>query len=54
MLALSAPAGASRMDTKAHWEGVYSTRQSDQVSWFQAIPAPSLRLLERADIGPGT
>jgi len=51
---LSAAAGASRMDTKKHWERVYSTRLSDQVSWFQAVPAPSLELLERAGIGPGS
>jgi hypothetical protein len=48
------PSGASGVDTKAHWERVYSTKQSDEASWFQAIPAPSLRLLERAGIGANT
>jgi len=42
------------MDTKAHWERVYSTKQSHEVSWFQAIPAPSLALLERAGISQHT
>ena len=42
------------MDTKAHWERVYSPKGSDEVSWYQGTPAPSLRLLESAGIGPTT
>ena len=42
------------MDTKTHWERVYSSKRSDEVSWYQANPAPSLRLLEIAGIGPKT
>jgi hypothetical protein len=42
------------MDTKAHWERVYATKRSDEVSWFQPVPDPSLRLLERAGIDPHT
>ena len=42
------------METKAHWERVYSTKRSDEVSWYQGTPAPSLRLLESAGIGPNT
>jgi hypothetical protein len=42
------------MDTKAHWEQVYSTRRSDQVSWFEETPSLSLNILEHAGIGPGT
>jgi SAM-dependent methyltransferase len=36
----------------SHWEGVHSTRGETEVSWFQASPDPSLRLIERAGIGP--
>lgn len=42
------------METKAHWEQVYSTTHSHDVSWYQEIPAPSLRLLDSAGIGPST
>jgi hypothetical protein len=44
----------SAVDTKTHWERVYSTKRSDEVSWFQACPALSLQLLDRAGIGPNT
>ena len=33
------------MDPVAHWERVYSTKPSNEVSWFQARPAWSLELL---------
>jgi hypothetical protein len=42
------------METKAHWERVYSSKRSDEVSWYQASPALSLRLLDHAGIGPNT
>lgn len=31
--------------TTGHWEGVFTTKAPDDVSWFQAEPATSLRLL---------
>lgn len=31
----------------AHWENVYSTKQTTEVSWFEAEPTTSLNLLER-------
>jgi trans-aconitate methyltransferase len=45
-----------------HWENVYQTRPSADVSWFQAEPAVSLRLVRSAaettgsivDVGGGT
>ena len=48
-------------DTAGHWDSVFATRASDEVSWFQAMPTTSLRLLERwaspagsvIDIGAG-
>jgi hypothetical protein len=46
--------GGSAVDTKTHWERVYSTKRSDEVSWYQANPAPSLQLLENAGIDSNT
>ena len=45
----------------AHWEGIYSTRSSSEVSWFQREPSVSLRLISEystqnssvVDIGSG-
>lgn len=35
------------LDRVAHWENVYSTKQTTEVSWFEAEPTTSLNLLER-------
>ncbi len=48
-------------DAAGHWDSVFETKASDEVSWFQAMPTTSLRLLERwasptgsvIDIGAG-
>lgn len=48
-------------DTAGYWDSVFATKASDEVSWFQAQPTTSLRLLERSasptgsviDIGAG-
>jgi len=42
------------MDRKAHWERVYTTKASDQVSWFQPEPSVSLRLLDGAGLTAAT
>jgi ubiquinone/menaquinone biosynthesis C-methylase UbiE len=51
------------MDTKAHWEHVYRTRNLEEVSWHQRTPGLSLDLIRRAapdlrariiDVGGGT
>lgn len=34
------------LDRVAHWESVYSTKQTTEVSWFEAEPSTSLSLLE--------
>ena len=34
-------------DAAEHWDAIYSTKASNEVSWFQATPTTSLRLLER-------
>lgn len=36
------------MDRKEHWEQVFHTKASTDVSWFQATPATSLQLLDAA------
>ncbi|HVX23410.1 MAG TPA: class I SAM-dependent methyltransferase [Acidimicrobiales bacterium] len=46
----------------AHWDAVYTTKATDDVSWFQSEPATSLDLLSRwappggsiVDVGAGT
>ncbi len=35
---------------REHWQRVYTTKESDQLSWFQRVPAPSLQLLEDAGL----
>ena len=40
------------MNCKAHWEGVYTTKPSTEVSWYQAEPTLSLTLLREAGAGP--
>jgi SAM-dependent methyltransferase len=42
------------MDSKAHWERVYTTRQSTEVSWYQDAPTRSLALLREVGAGPAT
>lgn len=36
------------MDSKAHWEHIYETKTSDQVSWFEPEATLSLALAQRA------
>lgn len=38
------------MQSKEHWEKVYSTRQTTEVSWFQQHAATSMRLIAEAGI----
>jgi SAM-dependent methyltransferase len=51
------------MSRKQHWEGIYRTKDSAQLSWFEPQPAVSLRFIEAAslqasarilDVGGGT
>jgi SAM-dependent methyltransferase len=32
-------------DRQAHWQGVYTKKAENQVSWFQESPAPSIELI---------
>ncbi len=40
-------------DRKAHWEGVYTTKADDSVSWFEESPAFSVSLIEAANPARG-
>ncbi len=51
------------MDSRDHWEHIYRTKRSDQVSWYQPQPQRSLDLIRRVcpppdgaiiDVGGGT
>lgn len=42
------------MNRKAHWEGVYSSTLTTDVSWYQAEPTYALQLLRAAGAGPST
>ncbi|NRB39338.1 MAG: class I SAM-dependent methyltransferase [Pseudomonadales bacterium] len=35
------------MDKKNHWEGVYNTKASDDVSWFQVHATQSLAMIDK-------
>lgn len=39
------------MDRKTHWESIYATKATDQVSWYQASPELSLSLIQATGIG---
>lgn len=40
------------MDTKAHWEQIYSTKAANEVSWYQAQPQKSLEIIKSINIAP--
>jgi trans-aconitate methyltransferase len=42
------------MQRQAHWNAVYDTRHEQQVSWFEELPALSLRMMESAGLTPDT
>ena len=51
------------MEIKSHWENIYGTKESSQVSWYQEHPVLSLHLIEQTgadkehqiiDVGGGT
>lgn len=41
------------MNRTEHWNQVYQTNASDDVSWFQTRPTTSLRLIEACGVGKG-
>jgi 2-polyprenyl-3-methyl-5-hydroxy-6-metoxy-1,4-benzoquinol methylase len=40
--------GGMNMDVRTHWEKIYSTKASDQVSWYRPHLETSLALIKRA------
>jgi hypothetical protein len=42
------------MDRKVHWDRVYTTKASAEVSWFQPEPTLSLQLLESSGLTAAT
>ena len=38
------------METKTHWENVYETKDSTEVSWFQEHPEVSLQFIEPSNV----
>jgi hypothetical protein len=42
------------MQRQSHWDAVYSTRGERQLSWFEALPSVSLRMMEAAGLTPET
>jgi hypothetical protein len=42
------------MDPTTHWNGVYTTKAEREVSWFEAVPALSLRMMEAAGLTSDT
>jgi SAM-dependent methyltransferase len=38
------------MDREEHWQQVYTTKGEQDTSWFEAVPAVSLRLMEAAGL----
>jgi hypothetical protein len=42
------------MSRRDHWDRVYTTKASEEVSWFQREPVLSLQLLEHAGLTDGT
>ena len=42
------------LDRHAHWEAVYTSKASDEVSWFEPDPTVSLELLDRIGLNEAT
>lgn len=38
------------MQSKDHWENIYSTKSSDSVSWFQEHAAHSIQLIKETQV----
>ena len=42
------------MEREQHWNRIYSTKGDDQVSWFEPLPAISLKLMAAAGLNEDT
>jgi hypothetical protein len=38
------------MEPRAHWNAIYTTKSEREVSWFEALPDVSLRMMEAAGL----
>ena len=38
------------MDKKAHWENIFQTKDTTIVSWYQAVPATSINLIQKTGL----
>ena len=39
-----------KVDVKEHWETIYKTKQANEVSWTQEVPAISLEFIHKFHI----
>ena len=46
--------GEDVMNVHDHWNAVYGTKGEREVSWFEALPAVSLQMIEAAGLTPDT
>jgi len=53
-IAVEKRTGEGTMDRRAHWDHIYATRASNEVSWFQSEPTVSLRLLQSSGLTVAT
>ena len=44
--------GTGPIDPRQHWDRVYTTKDEAEVSWFETVPAVSLRLMEAWGLTP--
>lgn len=44
----------ARSDRQAHWQGVYTTKLENEVSWFQECPDISFEMIRTAGLAPGS
>lgn len=42
--------GSGSTDSRRHWERVYTTKGETDVSWFETVPAVSLRMLDSSGL----
>jgi hypothetical protein len=47
-----AQSGSEPMERKTHWDEIYLSKKSEELSWFQPEPTTSLRLIDAAGLKP--
>jgi hypothetical protein len=40
------------MERKTHWDEIYASKRSEELSWFQPEPMTSLHLIDAAGLKP--